>query len=81
MSQVSLRKHHYEQANWKVMELLKYFKSRKTMWSACTQYANCEKSAVAAEQEKVSLHSDPKKEDNAQECSNYYYTLTNTLVK
>ena len=37
----------------------------------CTQYANLENLAVATEPEKVSFHSNPKK-DKVKECSNYH---------
>ena len=41
------------------------------LWKCCTQYANMlEHSAVATGLEKVSFHSNPKK-DNVKECSNY----------
>ena len=50
-----------------------YFKSEKTMLSsaALCMSSNLESSAVATGLEKVSFHSNPKK-DNAIECSNYW---------
>jgi len=72
-SQVGLRKHHYEQSQWRCQNS-SWAISNPERWccesAALHIPANVENSAVATGLEKVSFHSNPKK-GNAKECSNY----------
>ena len=73
-SQVSLRKHHYEQSWWRWWNS-SWAISNPKRWccesATPNMPANLENSAVATGLEKVSFHSNPKK-GNAKECSNYH---------
>jgi len=72
-SQVSLRKHHYEQSWWRWWNSIWAISNPKRWWWEHAELnipANLENSAVAIGLEKFSFHSMPKK-DNAKECSNY----------
>ena len=72
-SQVGLRKHHYEQSQWR-WQNSSWTISKPKRWccesAALNMPSNLENSAVATGLEKVNFHSNPK-ETNAKECSNY----------
>ena len=72
-SQVGLRKHHYEQSQWRWWNSSWAILNPKRWCCECAALnvpSNLENSAVATGLEKVSFHSNPK-ERQCQECLNY----------